>query len=192
MSIVGKTEYVGEITWLGHVPGQEDTIRAAPRAQLDLGFDGMAENRHSGLTRASCSRVTMLYPQGTEIRNARQLTVLAQEELDAIAVELGLETLNPEWLGASVVLRGIPDFTHVPPSSRLQAESGATLVVDTENKPCLFPAREIERDAPGHGKAFKAAADGRRGVTAWVERPGTLALGEKVALFAPLQRAWAP
>jgi hypothetical protein len=91
-----------------------------------------------------------------------------------------------------MVLSGIPDFTHVPPSSRLQGPSGLTLTIDMENRPCVLPGREIEADAPGHGKAFKAAAAGRRGVTAWVERPGAVALGEELRLFIPDQRAWSP
>lgn len=91
-----------------------------------------------------------------------------------------------------MVVAGIPDFTHVPPSSRLQGEDGATLVVDMLNRPCQEPAVTIERARPGHGRAFKAAAKGRRGVTAWVEREGTLRVGERLCLHVPAQRAWAP
>ena len=60
-----------------------------------------------------------------------------------------------------------------------------------ENRPCNFPAREIEKDEPGHGKAFKAAAKGRRGVTAWVEREGRLSIGDTLRLHVPDQRPWA-
>lgn len=132
----------------------------------------------------------MLYPEGTEIRNTQQISIVAQEDLDAIASEIGLETLDPTFLGATIVLRGIPDFSHVPPSSRLQAPSGLTLTVDMENLLCLWPAKEIEIDHPGRGKAFKPAAEGRRGVTAWVERPGALALGDRLRLFVPAQPGW--
>ena len=60
-----------------------------------------------------------------------------------------------------------------------------------ENRPCTLPARPIEDRHPGFGKAFKAAAAGRRGVTAWVEREGTLTLGETVTLHIPDQPVWA-
>jgi len=33
---------------------------------------------------------------------------------------------------------------------------------------------------------------GRRGITAWVERPGPLAVGDTVSLFTPTQRGWNP
>jgi MOSC domain-containing protein YiiM len=89
-----------------------------------------------------------------------------------------------------LVIEGIPDFTLVPPSSRLQGPDGATLVLDMENRPCHLPAREIEKVHPGKGKAFKSAAQNRRGVTAWVERPGRLALGDTLRLHVPDQPVW--
>jgi hypothetical protein len=89
-----------------------------------------------------------------------------------------------------MVLEGIPDFTHLPPSSRLQGTSGATLVVDLENRPCTLPAKPIDARHAGFGKAFKPAAKDRRGVTAWVEREGLFTLGDAVTLHIPDQRAW--
>ncbi len=192
MSTIKDSGFDAEITWLGHVPAGEDSLRAHPVSHLDLSFDGDAGARHEGVLRPSCSRMTMLYPKGTEIRNVRQLSVLSQEEMNAIAAQIGLESLDPALLGVSVVLRGIPDFTHVPPSSRLQAASGLTLTIDMENRPCHFPGQEIEAEAPGHGKGFKSAAADRRGVTAWVERPGQITLGDRMRLFVPTQRGWAP
>ena len=187
-----ESAYSGEVGWLGHVPGARDSLRAEAVDRLELGYAGDAGARHEGTERASCVRVRNLYPQGTEIRNVRQLTILSGEELDGIAADIGLDALDPGLVGASVILRGIPDFTHVPPSSRLQAPSGLTLTIDMENRPCVLPGREIEAEAPGHGTAFKTAAKGRRGVTAWVERPGALALGDRLRLFIPDQRPWAP
>ena len=109
-----------------------------------------------------------------------------------IAADIGLDTLDPLLLGASIVVEGIPDFTHVPPNARLQAENGTTLVIDMVNGPCNLVSREIDKDAPGHGKSFKAKAMGRRGVCAWVERQGALAVGDVLRLHIPAQRAWAP
>ncbi len=186
-----ETEFLGEITWLGHVPAG-DELRAKSVEQLDLGFDGEEGARHAGVNRSSCVRVKNLYPQGTEIRNVRQLTILSEEELALIAAEMGMDAVDPSHLGVSIVLRGIPDFTFVPPSSRLQAADGATMVVDMENRPCIFPGKEIERDHAGFGPKFKPAAKNRRGITAWVERPGSLVLGDTLRLFIPDQRAWAP
>ncbi|NVK12961.1 MAG: sulfurase [Rhodobacteraceae bacterium] len=191
MPVLRKTEFTGEITWLGHVPAGS-SLRAAPVEQLDLGFAGIAGGRHEGENRASCVRVKNLYPQGTEIRNVRQLTILSEEELALIAADMGMDSVSPAHLGATIVLRGIPDFTFVPPSSRLQGADGVTLTVDMENRPCVLPGREIEKDHAGFGARFKPAAQNRRGITAWVEHPGRLQLGSELVLFVPDQRAWAP
>ncbi len=191
MPVLRETNFTAEVVWLGHVPAG-DSIRAQAVGSLQLDFSGDSGARHEGINRASCVRVRNLYPQGTEIRNVRQLSVLSAEEMDATAAEMGLKNLDPSFLGVSILLRGIPDFTHIPPSSRLQGPDGATITVDMENRPCVIPGREIESDLPGHGAAFKPAAEGRRGVTAWVERPGKLNLGDKLKLFVPDQRSWAP
>ncbi|WP_171209498.1 MULTISPECIES: MOSC domain-containing protein [unclassified Ruegeria] len=191
MPFLKETEYAGEVVWLGHVPAGQ-SLRAASVDKLDLRFDGVQGERHEGLNRASCVRVKNLYPQGTEIRNVRQLSVLSVEELNAIAAEMKMDRLDPSYLGASIVLEGIPDFSHIPPSSRLQSDAGATITVDMENAPCVLPGREIEADHTGYGAGFKPAAQGRRGVTAWVERPGVLKLGDRMRLFVPDQPLWQP
>ena len=190
MPALKLTEYTATITWLGVVPKLAKGIRAEARSEVFASYAGFEEDVHAGLTRPSCVRMTATYPKGTEIRNVRQLSILSAEELAGIATDMGLDNLDPVHLGASIVIQGIPDFTHVPPNARLQAESGATLTVDMENLPCVLPGREIDRDTPGHGAKFKSAAWNRRGVTAWVEREGLLKLGDTLRLFIPDQPAW--
>ncbi|MFD0860203.1 MOSC domain-containing protein [Roseovarius aquimarinus] len=194
MPALELTSHTARVTWLGSVVPAEgrEGIRSAPREAIELDFAGMSDEVHSGRTRPSCSRVTNQFPKGTEIANTRQLSILSAEELAAIADEMGLDALDPVWLGASMVIEGIPDFSHMPPSSRLQGPDGASIVIDMQNRPCVYPALEIEKDLPGQGKPFKGAANGRRGVTAWVERGGRLAIGDELRLFVPDQRAWAP
>ncbi|WP_298359937.1 MOSC domain-containing protein [uncultured Litoreibacter sp.] len=187
-----KTEFSGKIVWLGRVPDRESALRSQPMEVTQATFAGLDGEDHGGLTRASCSRVVTQYPKGTEIRNTRQICIVSAEEMAEVAAAIGVEAFNPEWCGAGVVIEGIPDFTHIPPSSRLQSESGATLTVDMENQPCHLPAPVIDTDAPGHGKGFKAAAKDKRGVTAWVEREGVLKLGDTVTLHVPAQRGWQP
>ena len=184
------TSFEGVIAWLGVVRAALGVLPSQPETEVFASFAGVVGEVHGGVTRASCSRVTGQYPRGTEIRNVRQFSVLSAEELALIAQGMGLAVLDPGLLGASLVISGIPDFTHLPPSSRLQFEGGATLVVDMENRPCQLPAKEIEAVHQGFGRAFKSAASDRRGVTAWVEREGVLRVGAKVRLHVPDQRAW--
>lgn len=192
MPALKPTDISGVVVWIGHVPDRDASLRSDARPEAMLTFAGISGEVHGGLTRPSCSRVVSQYPKGTEIRNVRQLSVVSEEELAAIAADCGLASLDPALVGASLVIRGIPDFTHLPPSSRLQLPSGATLVVDMENRPCHLPAKVINAEHPGAGDAFKVAAKGRRGVTAWVEREGPMQLGDTVRLHVPDQRAWRP
>jgi hypothetical protein len=191
MPALRPTDWVGRIVWLGRVPDRDAALASHPVESLHAAFSGPEGEAHGGLTRPSCSRVVAQHPKGTEIRNVRQVSILAEEELAEIAAAMGLGALDPAWLGASMVVSGIPDLSHLPPSSRLQDEAtGATLVVDMQNRPCHLPAAVIDAAAPGRGRAFKRAAQGRRGVTAWVEREGGLALGDALRLHVPDQRAW--
>ncbi len=191
MPALKPSDITGTITYLGRVTNRDATLRSEPVTGLVAMFDGVRGEEHGGLTRPSCSRVLSQYPRNTEIRNVRQFSILSAEELSEIAGTMGLDSLAPEWVGASMVISGIPDFTHLPPSSRLQFASGATLTVDMQNRPCHLPAKEIDKDAEGFGGRFKTAAKGKRGVTAWVEREGSLSVGDSVTLHVPDQRAWA-
>lgn len=190
MPALKATKFEAEIVWLGRVADRGQTLQAQGAQELPLAFGGADKECHAGVTRASCSRVSGLYETGTEITNVRQLSVLSQEELDQIAANMGLKSVDPALVGASLVIKGIPDFTHVPPNARLQGPDGATITIDMENRPCVFPGRVIEGVHEGFGKKFKPAANGLRGVTAWVERPGTLTLGDKMRLFIPDQPVW--
>lgn len=191
------TGFQGTVVWLGAQPEPVEklVIRAVEVPEMPLSFAGFAGESHAGLNRPACSRVKAQHPRGTEIRNARQLSLVSAEEMAEVAADLGLEAMDREglwaWAGASVVIAGIPDFSHLPPSSRLQGPDGVTLVIDMQNRPCQEPAVTIEKARPGHGKAFKAAAEGKRGVTAWVEREGVLRIGDSIRLHIPDQRSWA-
>jgi hypothetical protein len=191
MPALTPTSFSGKITWLGSVPNRaKPEIATNARQEMPLTFAGTDGEVHAGLTRPSCARVTSQYPRDTEIRNTRQISIVCAAELAKIAAALGLDEIDPAWVGASIVLNGIPDFSHVPPSSRLQSQDGVTVTIDMQNRPCIFPAKTIEAAKPGYGKAFKTAAKGMRGVTAWVEREGTLRLGDTLTLHVPDQRAW--
>ena len=187
------TDLFARVIWLGCQPEPVENlvIRSVPLNDMPLTFAGYAGESHAGINRPSCSRVLKQHPRGTEIRNVRQLAIVSAEEMAEVARTMGLAAMDYAWVGASLVVEGIPDFTHVPPSSRLQGPDGVTLVVDMENLPCQEPAVTIGKVRPGQGKGFKAAAKGRRGVTAWVEREGVLRVGDRLRLHVPDQRPWA-
>ena len=114
------TNHTATVTWLGVNPDRDAALETQALSEMVLTFAGHVRESRAGLTRPSDSRVLAQYKRGTPIRNTRQLSILSAEDLDAIAAEMGIAALDPALLGASMVIRGIPDFSHAPPSSRLQ------------------------------------------------------------------------
>ena len=191
MPALMPTEFSAKIVWLGIVRDREATLRAEPVEEVFAGFGGVVGEAHGGETRRSCSRVRSQYADGTQIRNTRQFSIISAEELAKMPADMGVSAFDPAWIGASMGIKGIPDFTHIPPNARLQSESGATLTIDMANRPCHLPVKVINEDAPDKGRAFKTAAKDKRGVTAWVEREGVFRVGDTLRLHIPDQRAWA-
>lgn len=184
------TAFRGRITWLGLNPNREQSLRNVAVDEMALSFAGCTGESHAGLTRPSCSRVTGQYPRDTNIRNTRQLCMVSAEELAAIAANMGVKAIDPAWLGTSIMIEGIPDFSLIPPASRLISQDGTAICVDMENRPCNLPARVIDAELPDMGRAFKRAAKGVRGLTGWVEREGMLRLNDEIRLHVPDQPAW--
>ena len=168
----------------------DEDLSSSRVSSIKVTYAGFEGESHSGLVRASCERVRGQYKKGTEIRNTRQISIISVEELASIASSMGIDGLQPEWLGANLLVSGIPDFSRIPPSTRMIFASGASLVVDLENSPCKYPGEIIERHHPGKGELFVKAAYGRRGVTAWVEREGHITTGEAIQVHIPPQHMY--
>ena len=157
--------------------------RAVERLTLD--WAGIEGDRHFGLTAKAGVRQKH-HPAGTEIRNARQVSIVSEEELNEVASKLAVPRLGWQWLGANLCLRGLPRLTQLAPSTRFLFPSGACLVVNGENKPCTGPGRIVQHQlgAPPRLVAqFVKAAHHLRGVVAWVERPGLIDAGSTVELI---------
>ena len=188
--------YVKEISVIGRVeacllsPKRETGLEKSPTDALTLTFDGIQGDCHSGATMVSDARTMKQYPRGVTLKNRRQVSIVSVEEMAEIADKLDIPSLPPEWVGANLLVSGIPDLTILPPSTRMMFSSGATLIVDLENQPCKYPAEIIEKHHPGHGSAFVAMAKNKRGLVAWVEREGKIASGDTIRLFLPPQRLW--
>ncbi len=156
--------------------------RRVPSLALD--FAGLAGDRHAGATRPSDAR-TPWHPRRTPIANTRQISLVSVEECAEIAAMMGLGGLDPALLGPNLVLRGIGTLSLVPPATRLQFPSGATLFVTEQNIPCRHPGDRIARthQAPHLAPGFARAAAGRRGILALVEREGPVLAGDPVRII---------
>ena len=163
------------------------TFVSRPVDALTLDFTGIPGDHHAGATRKSGSREPW-YPRGTEIRNDRQLTIVSVEELAEVAALMSLDEIAPAWIGANLVLVGVPALTLLPRGTRLMFAGGATLLVEGENAPCRVAGKSIGAHVPGSAGfdlLFPKVARRKRGVVASVEKPGTIAVGETVVVRVP-------
>jgi MOSC domain-containing protein YiiM len=190
MGVLTRSSIVGRVTAVLRNPDRATGLEKRPVDRLVLGFDGIEGDCHSGRVRPSDSRMVTQYPRGTAVANTRQVSILSVEEFGEIAAALAIPSLQPEWVGANVVTAGIPDLTLLPPASRLSFSSGATLIVDLENTPCRHVGEVIDKHHPGRGAGFVKNAEHRRGVVAWVEREGEIAVDDAIVLHLPPQRLW--
>jgi MOSC domain len=190
MALLTILPFQGRVTTVLARHSRETGFEKTATNSLRLLFSGPDDDCHTGLTRKSDSRTLPLYKRDIDIRNVRQITILAQEELDEIAQRLAIPAIDPSWFGANMVVSGIPDFTLLPPSTRLQFPSGATLVVDMENMPCSQIAKMVERHHPGTQMKVVPAAMHKRGVTAWVEREGEVFAGDAIKIVIPPNRLY--
>jgi hypothetical protein len=168
----------------GHFRSQE-----VPALKVDL--QGIPGDRHYGFTRKAGARERW-YDAGTEMRSGRQLSIVALEELSEIARRMDLPRIDPGWIGANVVVSGIPDFTRLPWGTRLFCGDGAVLVNEGDNAPCRFAGAEIARNFPDRERLdmlFPKAAILRRGIVASVERAGAIAPGP-LTVKIPEQKLW--
>jgi hypothetical protein len=160
------------------------SLVSTPQLRVNVTFEGFEDDRHSGITHPSDGR-TPFYPRGTEIRNHRQVSLVSVEELAQIAGALNLPEVRPEWLGANLLVEGIPSFTLLPYMTRLFFGSGAVLVVTDETLPCSDPGKVLEEQFPqvsGLAAEFPRAALHRSGLVAVVDRPGVIQVGDELRL----------
>ncbi|MGI8691257.1 MAG: MOSC domain-containing protein [Thermomicrobiales bacterium] len=176
-----KREMTGQIVRV--LVGREAvSLVTIKETTIEITMEGVAGDKHAGITRLSDSR-TPWFPRGTEIRNSRQISLVSVEDLERMAAAMGLPVIEPEWLGANLVLRDLPDFSHLPPGSRLFFPDQTVLVVTEQNFPCVYPGKIIQAqypDAPRIAQTFPKAALHLRGLVACVEYPGTISEGDTV------------
>ena len=188
--LLTKLSFAGTVDVLLASPDRDGGLEKQWVPEAHFLFSGMEGDCHAGMTRKSDSRMLKQYKRNTEVRNSRQVSILSLEELAEVAERMGIPAVKPGWVGANMVIRGIPDLTMLPPSTRLQFPSGAMIVVDAENHPCRYPADIIAKHHPEARKGFVSAAMHKRGVVGWVEAEGVVRKGDAITIWLPPQRLY--
>lgn len=168
-----------------------DTFETVAVPALDLSFDGIAGDYHAGFTRRSGGREPW-YPRGTEMRNERHLSIVAPDELAGIATRMGIDEVKPEWIGANLLIDGVPQLSMLPAGTMLFFRNGVTLKVDGQNVPCRVAGRSVAANAgmadhEAGSLLFPKVARRLRGLVGWVEKPGRIEVGEDISVRIPEQ-----
>ena len=176
--------------------GPPGTLEKISQEQLEFAFDGIVGDRHRGLTRRAWD-LTDKQPGGTERRNERQWSAVAQEDLDLVSARLGLSSpLLAGDVAVNLSVSGVPDFSRLARGTTLTFEGGVVLMVEEYNPPCsrmsqhLSAHRETEAGGPLGESDFIEAAKFSRGLVGVVEVPGIVAVGEAVTVTPEVLPKW--
>jgi len=192
--IVPGRKLAGRIAGVYIAPADHFVTRAVET--LPLTFEGIIGDVHAGHTRRSGGREPW-YPRGTEMRNERQLSIVAPDELAIVAERMGLAEIKPEWIGANLLLDGVPMLSMLPSGTMLFFKGGVTIKIDGQNAPCRVAGRSIAEhagmaDHDAGSLLFPKVSRRLRGLVGWVEKPGVIEAGEEVSVRVPEQWIYRP
>ncbi|HJP06607.1 MAG TPA: hypothetical protein QF882_04060 [Arenicellales bacterium] len=167
-----------------HSGNNEDLSKEA-RESLTAEIGGFVGDKHQGFSRKAWDGEWE--PAGTLRRNERQWSGVSVEELTYISEHLALtKPLSPDTVGANLCVEGISEFSLLPKGSKLVFPSGAVLLVEEYNPPCVEMGAQIvaKHGAPSDKSLTPAAwvslAAGRRGLVGIVDVPGIIRPGDEV------------
>ena len=174
----------------------EETLSKQPCDCLDAQLDGLVGDRHGSFEREAWGAGDK-QAEGVIRRNERQWSAVSVEELTAITQAMDLaEPLTAASLGANLCLSGIPRLSRLPKGSILKFPSGAELMVEEYNPPCLDMGKKLasihstQSGKAIHDTAFSQAAQYTRGLVGVVEVPGIINAGDSVEVTVYQPPLW--
>ena len=176
--------------------GAPGTLRKDNQTSLLFAFDGIVGDRHRGLTRNAWA-LTDKQPEGTERRNERQWSAVAQEDLDVVSEKLNLvASLVAGDVAVNLSIEGVPDFSRLPRGTTLTFAGGVVLMVEEYNPPCSRMSHFVAEQYPTRNgdpladTDFIEASKFCRGLVGVVEVPGTVSVGESVTVAPEVLPKW--
>ena len=180
-----------------HLGISEETLGKETCKVLEANLSGFAQDRHNSFERQAWAGDDK-QAEGTRRRNERQWSAVSVEELAEISGAMDLqESLSAAVLGANLSFSGIPKLSHLPKGSIIRFPSGAELIVEEYNPPCLDLGKYIAANYNTKSgdmlvdAAFSSAAKYSRGLVGVVEVPGIIAVGDDVIVLPYRAPAWA-
>ena len=174
--------------------GLPDTHISVPVDKLKCTLDGIQGDRHNSSSKLAGAQEKHIVLKHRPVANFRQVTIVTQEEMDAVAEALGVPKLYAEDFSANIAISGIEGFTTLPPMyylvfSNKRQETHAVIRIMGENRPCIVAGENMQKRYPeekGLKSRFVKAALHKRGQVAVVYASGVIRVGDTVN-FVPHQ-----
>ena len=182
------------------------SLNGSAVSRIRFGPQGPEGDSHCGFSRklsghdSDYIRTSNLKKKEDEVFNWRSWTAISQEEMSSVSQDL--EVVIPQGcLLENMVVTGIPNFSKLPPTSRLvfpkhdqselfdqHAVGQAILAVWEENSPCRHVGERLEKHYGEDGlmARFVAAAQGKRGVMGFVLSAGLVKVGDPIEVYPPM------
>ena len=152
---------------------------STPLDVIKLDNHGIIGDSHAGAT---------MMKSNQELPNTRQVSLVSVEELNEISNETEIDKIMPEWIGANILVSGIPNLSKLPNGTKVEFANRTVLIVEEANTACSSAGRAIQTHYPSRediGSRFPKFALGRRGILAWVEHGGDIRSGDSVSVRTP-------
>lgn len=168
--------------------------QSCPSIEAVIG--GFVGDRHLSQSR-KCWAGGDKQKEGTLRRNEREWSAMSVEEIEEIQHTMDLkEPISADSLGTNICLSGIEHLSRLPKGTILQFPSGAELIVEEYNPPCLGMGQKLAElhttnsGEPIRETAFSKAAQYTRGIVGVVEVAGTINAGDDVVIKPYASPKW--
>ena len=167
--------------------GPKDVLHKQACERIELDLQGILGDRHRSYVRHCWQDDKQ--PMGTARRNERQWSAIAEEDLAAITRSMNLSTpLTAADVGVNLCIAGIDNLSQLPRGTLLSFSSGAVLMVEEYNPPCLDMGktlaqshRRMDGEAPAP-ESFPQAAKFSRGLVGVVEAAGEIRVADELTV----------
>jgi hypothetical protein len=175
--------------------GTEAHLAKQEQSSISVELDGIVGDRHRGYTRSCWAGDKQA--KGTVRRNERQWSAASVQEIADIeeAMELA-EPLTASVIGVNICFDGISELSRLPKGTILKFPSGAELIVEEYNPPCLDAGTQLADTLSTRSgerldnTSFSKAGKLLRGLVGSVEVAGTINAGDVVAVTLYEHASW--
>lgn len=154
--LINTIPQVGEVTWIGVRPGKREDLKQVAEVEVSV-EEGLSGDHYVGRSRK------------------RQLTLIQQEHLDAVATLLSQDSIDPALTRRNIVVSGINLLA-------LQDQRFRIGEVILETTGLCYPCSRMEENL---GAGGYNAMRGHGGINARVIVGGVIKEGDAVALLPP-------